>query len=87
MPVYTYPLCLPAAARSFDPSSYCQRYVALEVMYFGWNFNGFARQENTDDTIEVCRGVVARVWGSVARARVWGVVVGALWGVSGFVSG
>ena len=72
-------------------------------MYFGWNFNGFARQENTDDTIEVCRGVVARVWGSVARARVWGlvarvwgsvararvwgVVVGALWGVSGFVSG
>ncbi len=41
------------APREFDFSVYRQRHVALEVMYFGWSYQGFARQESTDNTIEV----------------------------------
>ena len=31
--------------RPFDISRYAQRYVALEVMYLGWRYNGFAYQQ------------------------------------------
>jgi tRNA pseudouridine38/39 synthase len=49
------PLRCAAAAREFDFSKYRQRHIALEVMYVGWGFHGFARQENTENTIEVGR--------------------------------
>ncbi len=45
-------LCL-AAPREFDFSRYRTRYVALELMYVGWAFQGFARQDTTENTIEV----------------------------------
>lgn len=28
--------------------------MALEVLYVGWDYHGFARQETTENTIEVC---------------------------------
>ena len=34
-----------------------QRHVALEVMYIGLRFQGFARQDTTDNTIEVGRRI------------------------------
>ncbi|KAG2435225.1 hypothetical protein HXX76_007307 [Chlamydomonas incerta] len=40
------------APREFDFGRYRTRYVALELMYVGWAFQGFARQDNTDNTIE-----------------------------------
>ncbi|KAG2446693.1 hypothetical protein HYH02_008259 [Chlamydomonas schloesseri] len=40
------------APREFDFSRYRTRYVALELMYVGWAFQGFARQDNTENTIE-----------------------------------
>ena len=36
-----------------DLSGYRQRLVALEIMYIGWHFRGFASQDNTADTVEV----------------------------------
>ena len=32
---------------------YNKRYIALKIAYLGWDFHGFASQENIDDTIEV----------------------------------
>ncbi|PNW86426.1 hypothetical protein CHLRE_02g086050v5 [Chlamydomonas reinhardtii] len=51
------PLAQPAkkqkrAPREFDFGRYRTRYVALELMYVGWAFQGFARQDNTENTIE-----------------------------------
>ncbi|GIL65068.1 hypothetical protein Vafri_18923 [Volvox africanus] len=40
------------APREFDFSRYRTRFVALELMYVGWSFQGFARQDNTENTIE-----------------------------------
>ncbi|GFR44474.1 hypothetical protein Agub_g5737, partial [Astrephomene gubernaculifera] len=40
------------APREFDFTRYRTRPVALELMYVGWAFQGFARQDNTDNTIE-----------------------------------
>ncbi|GLC76345.1 hypothetical protein PLESTF_001769600 [Pleodorina starrii] len=40
------------APREFDFSRYRTRLVALELMYVGWTFQGFARQDNTENTIE-----------------------------------
>eukprot|EP00727_Mastigamoeba_balamuthi_P003554 m51a1_g13196 hypothetical protein (522) ;mRNA; f:510-2458 len=36
----------------FDMSNYHQRHVALRVAYLGWNYQGFAQQDSTDNTIE-----------------------------------
>ena len=44
-----------AAGHDLDFSTYQQRYVALDLMYLGHEYDGFARQENTDETIEVRR--------------------------------
>ena len=33
--------------RSFDPTLYKKRHVLLKVAYFGWDYHGFAVQENT----------------------------------------
>lgn len=38
--------------RGMDHSRYQTRYVALEMMYIGWAYHGFARQENTPETVE-----------------------------------
>lgn len=38
--------------RPFDFSAYGQRHVALKIAYLGWEYQGFASQENTSNTIE-----------------------------------
>jgi len=40
------------AQRPFNFHKFGQRFVALEVMYVGWRFQGFAWQDSTDNTIE-----------------------------------
>ncbi|EFJ41544.1 tRNA pseudouridine synthase mitochondrial precursor [Volvox carteri f. nagariensis] len=51
------------APREFDFSRYRTRFVALELMYVGWSYQGFARQDNTENTIEASS--VKRGWGGV----------------------
>ncbi|MEW5297786.1 MAG: hypothetical protein WDW36_000970 [Sanguina aurantia] len=41
-----------AERRAFDCASFRQRRVALEVLYVGWDMQGFARQDHTDNTVE-----------------------------------
>ncbi|XP_028394094.1 tRNA pseudouridine(38/39) synthase-like [Dendronephthya gigantea] len=36
----------------FDFSRYNVRYVALKIAYLGWDYHGFASQENNENTIE-----------------------------------
>lgn len=38
--------------RPFDFSIYGRRHVALKIGYLGWEYQGFASQENTNNTIE-----------------------------------
>ncbi|XP_074072490.1 tRNA pseudouridine(38/39) synthase isoform X2 [Macrotis lagotis] len=38
--------------RNFNFSAYGQRHVALRIAYLGWGYQGFASQENTNNTIE-----------------------------------
>ncbi|XP_007431105.1 tRNA pseudouridine(38/39) synthase [Python bivittatus] len=38
--------------RPFDFNAYGQRHVALKIAYLGWGYQGFASQENTNNTIE-----------------------------------
>ncbi|KAH8299559.1 hypothetical protein KR044_002780, partial [Drosophila immigrans] len=38
--------------RKFDWSSAYRRHVLLKVVYFGWDYQGFACQEDSNDTIE-----------------------------------
>lgn len=38
--------------RAFDFSSHPRRHVALRLAYQGWQYQGFAVQENTDNTVE-----------------------------------
>eukprot|EP00873_Tetraselmis_striata_P021117 jgi/Tetstr1/441381/TSEL_029630.t1 len=40
------------AGRQFDFSRYAQRFVALEVVYIGWDFWGFASVADSEETIE-----------------------------------
>ncbi|EHB06515.1 tRNA pseudouridine synthase 3 [Heterocephalus glaber] len=40
------------AQPAFDFSAHSQRHVALRIAYLGWAYQGFASQENTDNTIE-----------------------------------
>ncbi len=40
------------AGRTFDHRLYKRRHVLLKVAYFGWDYHGFAVQENTGRTIE-----------------------------------
>ncbi|XP_058145470.1 tRNA pseudouridine(38/39) synthase isoform X2 [Dasypus novemcinctus] len=40
------------AKRAFDFSAHGQRHVALRIAYLGWSYQGFASQENTNNTIE-----------------------------------
>ena len=41
------------AGRAFDFGAYHTRYVALELAYLGWGYQGFASQADTNNTIEV----------------------------------
>ena len=48
-------LCFAAAKggpRAFDINKYARRSVVLQLMYVGWNYHGFARQTDTENTIE-----------------------------------
>ncbi|KAM6158652.1 tRNA pseudouridine(38/39) synthase [Rhynchocyon petersi] len=38
--------------RAFDFSAHGRRHVALKIAYLGWSYQGFASQENTNNTIE-----------------------------------
>lgn len=40
------------AKRAFDFSAHGRRHVALRIAYLGWGYQGFASQENTNNTIE-----------------------------------
>ncbi|XP_055038823.2 tRNA pseudouridine(38/39) synthase isoform X1 [Misgurnus anguillicaudatus] len=40
------------AERPFDFSAHPRRHVALRLAYLGWQYQGFAVQENTDNTVE-----------------------------------
>lgn len=38
--------------KSFDFSKFRQRYVALKILYFGWDYDGLAEQSSNDNTVE-----------------------------------
>lgn len=38
--------------RAFDFSRHSQRRIALKFMYLGWNYDGLAYQDNSDNTVE-----------------------------------
>ncbi|XP_051775021.1 tRNA pseudouridine(38/39) synthase isoform X2 [Erpetoichthys calabaricus] len=38
--------------REFDFEAHPRRHVALRLAYWGWNYQGFACQENTENTVE-----------------------------------
>lgn len=40
------------AKKEFDMSRYHQRYIALKLAYLGWQYDGLAVQNDTDNTIE-----------------------------------
>ncbi|XP_007539400.1 tRNA pseudouridine(38/39) synthase [Erinaceus europaeus] len=40
------------AKRPFDFNAHGRRHVALKIAYLGWGYQGFASQENTNNTIE-----------------------------------
>lgn len=49
--------------RPFDFSSHPRRHVALRLAYLGWAYQGFAVQENTDNTVE------ARLFEALLKTR------------------
>ena len=42
------------SGRNFDFRKYKVRHIAIKLLYFGWDYSGFAAQEDTDETIESC---------------------------------
>lgn len=55
-------------ARAFDMNQYEQQSIALKIVYLGWRFQGFAAQENCDNTVEVRKGLWFR---SLLGIRTW----------------
>lgn len=49
--------------RVFDFSAHPRRHVALRLAYLGWQYQGFAVQENTDNTVE------ARVFEALLKTK------------------
>lgn len=49
--------------RPFDLSAHPRRHVALRLAYLGWAYQGFAVQENTDNTVE------ARLFEALLKTR------------------
>ncbi|XP_057682977.1 tRNA pseudouridine(38/39) synthase-like isoform X1 [Corythoichthys intestinalis] len=52
-----------AKQRPFDFSAHPHRHVALRLAYLGWAYQGFAVQENTDNTVE------ARLFEALLKTR------------------
>ncbi|XP_073402408.1 tRNA pseudouridine(38/39) synthase [Dendrobates tinctorius] len=48
----TVPTHKPQRQRPFDFSAHPKEHVALRLAYLGWNYQGFASQENTRNTVE-----------------------------------
>ena len=44
---------LSAVQKLLDFSQYRHRHIALEVLYIGWKYHGFASQPGETDTVEV----------------------------------
>ena len=40
------------AGKTFDINTYRSRYIALEVLYIGWEYQGSTYQEGSQDSIE-----------------------------------
>lgn len=38
--------------RLFDFTKYKKRYIALKIVYFGWDYNGLAQQQDDQNTVE-----------------------------------
>ncbi|KAK0131083.1 tRNA pseudouridine(38/39) synthase [Merluccius polli] len=51
------------AGRPFDFSAHPRRHVALRLAYLGWGYQGFAVQDNTDNTVE------ARLFEALLKTR------------------
>lgn len=49
--------------KEFDFSVHPRRHVALRLAYLGWQYQGFAVQENTDNTVE------ARVFEALLKTK------------------
>lgn len=49
--------------RVFDFAAHPRRHVALRLAYLGWQYQGFAVQENTDNTVE------ARVFEALLKTK------------------
>ncbi|KAG7270465.1 hypothetical protein CRUP_017947 [Coryphaenoides rupestris] len=49
--------------RPFDFSAHPRRHVALRIAYLGWGYQGFAVQDNTDNTVE------ARLFEALLKTR------------------
>lgn len=43
--------------RTLDFARHATRRVALQLLYVGWSYHGLARQADSDNTIEVRRGL------------------------------
>ncbi|KAJ4940115.1 hypothetical protein JOQ06_026425 [Pogonophryne albipinna] len=52
-----------AKERPFDFSAHPRRHVALRLAYLGWSYQGFAVQDNTDNTVE------ARLFEALLKTR------------------
>ncbi|KAM6896852.1 tRNA pseudouridine(38/39) synthase [Xenentodon cancila] len=53
----------PGKQRPFDFAAHPRRHVALRLAYLGWAYQGFAVQENTDNTVE------ARLFEALLKTR------------------
>lgn len=43
---------MPKVKKQFDFSKCKQRYIALKILYFGWNYDGLASQLDNENTVE-----------------------------------
>lgn len=43
---------MPNDKKPFDFTKYKKRYIALKIVYFGWDYNGLAQQKDDENTVE-----------------------------------
>lgn len=43
---------MPKSKKEFDFTKFKQRHVALKILYFGWDYDGLATQQDSENTIE-----------------------------------
>eukprot|EP01118_Nematostelium_gracile_P005474 TRINITY_DN1733_c0_g1_i4.p1 TRINITY_DN1733_c0_g1~~TRINITY_DN1733_c0_g1_i4.p1 ORF type:complete len:387 (-),score=71.72 TRINITY_DN1733_c0_g1_i4:184-1344(-) len=53
----------PKIQKEFDMGSYNQRHIAIKIAYFGWNYYGFASQDDVEETVE------ARLFEALIKTR------------------